>query len=101
MAKRKVSTIKSFSNIDELFARMGEQGYFFNENHRDEELARIKAPTPLSQTNEYWYSNGADELKIFKKMFGAFELCNYRGIISPRLEELFELAEIPKIGARK
>jgi len=96
MAKKKVSRIKSFSNIDELFGLMFEQGYFINERHRDEELARIKGPTPLGSANEYWYSNGADELKIFKQMFGAFELCNFRGIISPKLEELFEFAEIPR-----
>lgn len=96
MAKKKVSRIKSFSNIDELFGLMFERGYFINERHRDEELARIKGPTPLGSANEYWYSNGADELKIFKQMFGAFELCNFRGIISPKLEELFEFAEIPR-----
>jgi len=96
MAKRKVSSIKSFSNIDEVFGRMHEQGYFINDSHRDEELARIKGPTPLGSANEYWYSNGAQELKIFKQMFGSFELCNFRGIISPKLEELFELAEIPR-----
>lgn len=96
MAKQKVSRIKSFTNIDELFTRMGEQGYFVNERQRDEELERIKGPTPTHSANEYWYSNGADELKIFKQMFGAFELCNFRGIMSPKLEELFELAEIPR-----
>jgi len=100
MARRKpAGPIKSFTNLDEVLDKMEEFGFFVNEEDKLTRLDQIKNPDhgPWA-SNEFWFSNmrGA-EIKIFRRMFGAFELCNFKGVISDQLDELFELAEIPKI----
>lgn len=101
MAKRRraAGPLKTFTNLEAVFSKMEEFGFFINSEHRAEQFALLTDPTPSpGSTNEHWYSNGADELKIFRLMFGAYELCNFRGMLSTKLDELFELAEMPKIG---
>ncbi len=43
------------------------------------------------------YSYGVIEVKIFRQMFGSYELFNYKLAVHDDLDSLFELAEIPKI----
>lgn len=101
MARRKpAGPLKSFSNLDEVIAKMGELGFFINEDEKLTRLDELKNPgNGPWVSSEYWFSNrrGA-EIKIFRRMFGAFELCNFKGVASDELDELFELAEIPQIG---
>ena len=100
MARRKpAGPIKSFTNLDEVFAKMEEFGFFVNEEDKLTRLDQLKNPGngPWA-SNEFWFSNmrGA-EIKIFRQIFGGYELCNFKGVVSDQLDELFELAEIPKI----
>lgn len=89
--------MKTFSNLEAVLDRMQELGFFINQAQRDERQAELTDESFKPHAgNEFWFSNGGLEVKIFKQMFGAYELCNFRGLISPKLDELFELAEIPK-----
>lgn len=101
MAKRKpAGPIKSFTNLDEVLDRMLELNFFGGyEALKEEAKADILSysPTDPDSTSDYWYSNGVIELKIFRQMFGSYELCNYKLAIHDDLDSLFELAEIPKI----
>lgn len=97
MAKSTVHRIKSFNNVDEVFDKMLELDFFANKDHMEESKAELREPKagPFSNS-EYWYSNGVVEFKIFRGLFGAFEICNFHGQIHATLDTLFELAEIPK-----
>ena len=46
--------------IPELFDRMLEEGYVFNERHRAEQLHELN-----SREGEHWYSNNVNEFKIY------------------------------------
>lgn len=98
MARKTVQYFKDFNNLDEVFDKMLELGFFVNENQKLEKLEELKNPTDGPFSNyEHWYSNSVVEVKIFTKMFGAFEIRNYRGIIHKSIDELFEVATLPKI----
>ena len=101
MAKAKpAGPIKSFSNLDEVLDKMLELRFFGGyEALRDEAKASILSyrPNDPNSTSDYWYSNGVIEVKIFRQLFGSYELCNYRQIIHRDLDSLFEIAEIPRI----
>lgn len=101
MAKRKpAGPLKSFTNLDEVLDKMLELRFFGGyEALRDEAKADITSDswTLPERTEGYWYSNGVIEVKIYRQMFGSYELCNYKLAIHKDLDALFELAEIPKI----
>jgi hypothetical protein len=98
MATNTVTRIASFSNVDEVFDKLLELGFFVNEEHKAESLREISDPNPSPHdSNEFWYSNGHVELKIFRGMFGAYELCNFRGIKHKEVEALFGVASMPKL----
>lgn len=101
MAKRKpAGPLKSFTNLDEVLDKMLELRFFGGyEAFKDEAKADITSDSwnLEGRVGGYWYSNGVIEVKIFPQMFGSYELCNYRQLIHDDLDELFELAEIPKI----
>lgn len=101
MAKTKAAgPIKSFTNLDEVLDKMLELRFFGGyEALRDEAKADILSYNPADpdSTNEHWYSNGVIEVKVFRQMFGSYELCNYKLAIHKDLDSLFELAEIPKL----
>ena len=102
MAKRRpAGPFKDFTNVDEVFERMLELGFFNSSRDfmESEKAELFKEPNPASPfyQDEHWFSNGGLEVKIFRRMFGAFELCNYKRIISKELDGLFEIAEVPKI----
>lgn len=95
-AKQPVSIVKTFTNLDEVLDKM-DQLDFFHGYERD--LAKEKIQTDgVHDSNEHWFSNGYLELKIFRRMFGAYELCNFRGIKNKQLEEIFAVADQPKIS---
>lgn len=100
MATKSVSHIKSFSNLEEVIDKMAALGFFNgSDNYRAQKLAELTDPNPsVHASNEFWYSNGYLEVKIFRGMFGSYELCNFRGIKHAQLEELFAVAEIPRIS---
>lgn len=100
--KRKtLERLKTFSNVEVVFQKMLELGFFYNERQMQEELARITEVTPSSHaSNEFWYSNHVVELKIFRGLFGAYEICNYRGLMSHYLDQIFEVAELPRHTAK-
>lgn len=101
MARRKpAGPIKDFSNVDEVFDKMLEFSFFANEAHRDQRKAELTDETfsPHS-SNEFWFSNHYLEIKIFKGMFGAYTLCNFRGLIHDELDSLFEVARLSKNGS--
>lgn len=91
MATKKVLFYTDFSNVDEVFDKMLEQKFFVNEAHRDE------AKTKIESTHETWYSNGVVEVKIFRGLFGSYELRNYRGMKHKDIDELFAVAAKPKL----
>lgn len=91
MAGKTLTLRKDFSNLEEVFDKMLELDFFVNRAHRDEQLALV------DQSHEHWYSNGAVEVKIFRGLFGAYELVNFRGIKHLYLEELFQVADRPKL----
>lgn len=100
MAKKEVHWLKDFSNVDEVFDKMLELGFFVNEAHRDEQkdlLLNPREESPFSQ-NEYWYSNSVVEVKIFRRIFGGLELCNHRGLKHDAIDQLFTTAMIPIQG---
>jgi hypothetical protein len=82
-----------FSNVAEVFDKMTELGFFVNESHRDEAISE------LPDHFEHWYSNGVVEVKVFRGLFGAYELRNYRGIIHPSITDLFSVARLSKNGS--
>ena len=92
--------LKNFTNIEAVFDRLEELDFFADESHKLERLEQLTEEYPsVHASNEFWFGNRVLELKIFRRMFGVYELCNFRGIIDPRLDSLFELAEVQKIGA--
>lgn len=101
MAKAKIAgPLKRFANLSEVLDGMLERGFFGGyQQLRDEAEASISYdPTSPFSQNEYWFSNGVVELKIFRRVFGAYELFNYRRQSHPDLEAIFELAELRKIS---
>lgn len=95
--KTEVPRIKSFTNVDEVFDKMLEFGFFSNERHMEERKAELRESTENAFSNsEHWYSNGAEEFKIFRGLFGCYEICNFRSSLSEKIVELFEVAEMPK-----
>lgn len=101
MAKRKpAGPLKSFTDLDEVLDKMLELRFFGGyEALKEEAKADILdySPTDPNSTGGYWYSNGVIEVKIFRQLFGSYELCNYKLAIHKDLDALFELAEIPNI----
>jgi hypothetical protein len=96
MAAKPVSIVKTFTNVDEVLAKMDELGFFYG-YERDLAKQKIEADG-VHDSNENWFSNGYLEIKIFRRMFGAYELCNFRGIKHKQIEELFDVATQPKIA---
>lgn len=100
MARAKVEAFKDFTNVEEVFDKMLELGFFVNEAHKQDHLDELINPKPGPFSNhEYWYSNGVVEVKIFRRMFGAFEIWNYRRILHKDVTELFAVATIPVISS--
>lgn len=97
MAKRSIpGPVKSFTNLSEVLDLMLERGFFggYEElrNEAEEDILNYDPTSPYA--NEFWYSNGAAEVKIFRGLFGAYELCNYKSQSHPALKEIFALAEV-------
>lgn len=86
MGKQKVLYNKDFSNVDEVFDKMLELGFFMNPEHRDERKAEALT------RHETHYSNGVVELRIFRGIFGSFYMTNYMGVANPAIDELFGVA---------
>lgn len=98
-AKQPVSIVKAFTNVDEVIEKLDELGFFAGPELKAERVEQLKNPTPGTfDSNELWFSNGYLELKIFRRMFGAFELCNFRGIKHKDMEAIFAVADRPKIS---
>ncbi len=96
MARKKVHRLKDFTNVEEVFAKLLEKGFFFDEDHMREQLADLTQEFPSPhESNEFWYSNRAQEVKIFRGWRGTYELCNFRGQMSPVIDELFAVASMP------
>lgn len=101
MTRRSIpGPVKNFTNLSEVLDLMLARGFFGGYRQlRDEAEEQILDWSPTSlNANEFWHSNGAVEVKIFRQLFGSYELCNYKGQSHPVLEELFGLASIPKIA---
>lgn len=99
-AKQTVSHLKGFSNLDEVLDKMLELGFFGGyPEWRDQAKAELTDETfDPERSNEFWFSNGVIEVKIFTRLFGAFELCNFRGIKHKNMEAIFAVADRPKVA---
>lgn len=98
-AKKPVSIIKSFTNVDEVIEKLDELGFFYGPALKEERVTKLKNPTPGPfDSIEHWFSNGYLELKIFRRMFGGYELCNFRGIKHKEMEAIFAVADRPKVA---
>lgn len=104
MTKRKpAGPLKSFNNLDEVLDRMFELRFFGGYEALKEAKADINSQNwgLEERTDGYWYSNGVIEVKIFRQMFGSYELCNYKLASHEDLDSLFELAETRGFAERK
>lgn len=90
MAGNKVEYFKDFSNVAEVFDKMLDLGFFVNEEQRDQ------AVTELPNHHEHWFSNGVVEIKIFRNLFGAYELRNFYESKSSVISELFAVGHLSK-----
>lgn len=90
MAGNKVEYFKDFSNVAEVFNKMLDLGFFVNEEHRDQAVAE------LPNHHEHWFSNSVVEIKIFRNLFGAYELRNFYESKSPVISELFAVGHLSK-----
>lgn len=98
-AKKPFSSVKTFTNVDEVIEKLDELGFFAGPELKSECVEQLKNPIPGPfDSNELWFSNGHLELKIFRRTFGAFELCNFRGIKHKNMEAIFAVADRPKIA---
>jgi len=91
MASKSISRLKNFSNVEEVFDKLLELGFF------PDDAARSKAVEALPSLHEHRFTNGDVSIKVFRNLFGSYELCNFYEATSPELEELFAVAKLPKL----
>ena len=86
----KISRIVSFSNVDEVFERMSELGFF------ESAEAQAEAKELIASQHETILGNDTIKLKVFRGLFGAYELCNYYEHDDSELESIFAVAALSR-----
>lgn len=71
MAKPMFPHFKTFSNLDTVLAKMHEVGYIADEQ------ALAEAKELVQRQHETLFEVGDSKLKIFRGLFGAYELVSY------------------------
>lgn len=83
----KFYTEKQVHNLEALFNRMKDNGFIIDPATTFDEFKSY-----ISESQENWFSNGVVEVKLFTGDYRGITLSNFRRILNPHVDLLFEVA---------